>query len=196
MKSQYEILGFFRIGISYFLTKIFYRNARLIRFPFDVRNRKLIKIGTRLTTGYGCRLEAHNIKIDNNPKIIMGDSIELNDYVHIASGEKIYLGNNVLIASKVFITDINHGSYNGKFQDNPTSIPNLRKLSTSPVIIEDNVWLGESVCVMPGVTIGRGSIIGALSVVTKNIPENSIAVGNPAKVIKSYNFEKKEWEKL
>lgn len=194
MKSQYEFFGFIKMGFNYILTKLFYRNARLIRFPFDIRNRKLIQIGNGLTTGYGCRIEAHQINSDTNIKIFMGEGIEINDYVHIASGEKIIFGNHVLIASKVFITDINHGIYSGSFQDNPFSIPNKRKLSTSPVIIEDNVWIGESVCIMPGVKIGKGSIIGALSVVTKNIPENSIAVGNPAKVIKIYNSEKKEWE--
>ncbi|MBL4677498.1 MAG: hypothetical protein JKY70_15040 [Mucilaginibacter sp.] len=67
-------------------------------------------------------------------------------------------------------------------------------MGTKPVIIEDNVWIGETVSVLPGVTIGKGSIIGASAVVTKNIPPYSIAVGNPAKVIKTYNFESNSWE--
>ena len=71
-----------------------------------------------------------------------------------------------------------------------------RKYRTRPVFIEDNVWIGESVSVLPGVRIGKNSIIGANSVVTKNIPENSIAVGNPARVIKKYNFETSFWEKI
>ncbi|WP_308303877.1 DapH/DapD/GlmU-related protein, partial [Vibrio parahaemolyticus] len=59
--------------------------------------------------------------------------------------------------------------------------------------IHDNVWLGEGVFVMPGVTIGKNSIIGAGSVVTKSIPENVIAVGNPAKIIKSFCLESNSW---
>jgi acetyltransferase-like isoleucine patch superfamily enzyme len=51
-------------------------------------------------------------------------------------------------------------------------------------VIEDNVWIGESVVILPGVTIGKNSIIGANAVVTKSIPENSIAGGNPARIIK------------
>jgi lipopolysaccharide O-acetyltransferase len=100
----------------------------------------------------------------------------------------------VLIASKVFISDINHGCYSGLPQDSPFSKPNDRELSTKPVLIEENVWIGENVCVMPGVTIGFGTIIGAGSVVTKSIPAYSIAVGNPAKVIKKYNLLNKIWE--
>ena len=60
-------------------------------------------------------------------------------------------------------------------------------------MIEQNVWLGEGVVVLPGVTIGENAIIGANAVVSKNIPAFSIAVGNPAKVIKTYNFEQKKW---
>jgi lipopolysaccharide O-acetyltransferase len=68
-------------------------------------------------------------------------------------------------------------------------------LYSSPVIIEENVWIGEYVSILPGVTIGRGSIIGSMSVVNKNIPAFCIAVGAPAKVIKRYNFTTNKWEK-
>ena len=62
--------------------------------------------------------------------------------------------------------------------------------------IGKNVWLGEGVIVMPGVTIGDGCVIGAHSIVNKDIPAACIAVGSPAKVIKRYSFEKKIWEKV
>ena len=65
-----------------------------------------------------------------------------------------------------------------------------------PVHIGDKVWVGESVCILPGVTIGECSIIGAGSVVTKSIPPYSIAVGTPAKVIKRYNFDTRSWIKV
>ena len=104
-----------------------------------------------------------------------GNNVQINDYVHIGAVENITIGNNVLIASKVFITDHNHGCYNGEIQDTPDSIVMKRKIYSNPVFIEDNVWLGEFVCILPGVKIGKNSIIGSMSVVTKNIPENSIA---------------------
>lgn len=196
MYNKYHFLGILKLMISLIYTRIFFPNARLIRLPFDIRNRKAIKFGKNFTSGFGCRIEAHLLKENSSNCIEIGENVQINDYVHIAAGESIIIGDDVLIASKVFISDINHGSYSGFHQDSPLSKPYSRELSTKPVIIENNVWIGEGVCIMPGTTIGQGSIIGALSVVTKNITPNSIAVGNPAKVIKKYNFTNSKWETL
>lgn len=188
---RYSLLQLFKLGLNVTRTKFLFPKARIIRFPFDVRGKKYIDISEGFTTGVGCRLEAY--PDDENKVLHIGRDVQINDYVHIAAGEKVFIGNNVLIASKVFISDLNHGCYKGPDSDSPLSIPNTRKLSTNPIKISDNVWIGEGVCIMPGVSIGYGSIVGALSVVTKDIPDYSIAVGNPAKVIKEYDFEKKEW---
>ena len=192
MYKRYGFLGSIRLALCLIYTKIFYPSARLIRLPFDIRNRRYISIGKGFTTGVGCRIEAYP-QSGKDKVLLFGDNIEINDYVHISAGEKIVIGNNVLIASKVFISDINHGNYTGIDQDNPMSIPNSRALSTKSIEIKDNVWIGEGVCIMSGVTIGFGCIIGASSVVTKSIPDYCIAVGTPAKVIKRYDFEKNEW---
>lgn len=198
MKNLFETYGFFgliRLFINYLFTKIFFYKSRLIRLPLDLRGKRYIDFGEKLTTGKNCRIEAYNLK--KNDKIItFGNNIEINDNVHIAGGEKIKIGNNVLIASRVYISDIVHGNYIGNEQDTPLSIPKERKLSTKPVIIEENVWIGEGVCILPGVRIGSGSVIGANSVVTKDIEENSIAVGIPAKVIKIFNEKTERWQKF
>ena len=194
MIKRYGILGTMRLIVSLIYTKIFFRHARLIRLPFDIRNKSNIKIGKNFTSGFGCRIEAFP-QFNTENCISFGDNIEINDYVHIAAAEKIVIGNNVLIASKVFITDINHGIYNGSNSDSPLTIPNKRLLSTKPVIINDNVWIGEGVCILPGVIIGKGSIIGSLSVVTKDVPPYSIVAGIPAKVIKLYDFMNNKWIK-
>ena len=65
-----------------------------------------------------------------------------------------------------------------------------------PVKICENVWIGENAIILPGIEIGKNSIIGAGSVVTKNVPENCIVAGNPARIIKKYNFGNKKWEKV
>lgn len=176
-------------------TKCTIPSARLLRFPIDIRGKNGISFGHRLTTGYGCRLESFS---QNGCKsLFFGDDVQINDYVHINALESVRIGNNVLIASKVFITDLLHGSYKGDENDsNPDSVAKERPLSSNPVCIQDNVWIGELVSVLPGVTIGRNSIIGANSVVTKSIPENCIAAGNPAKVIKQFNLKTKRWERI
>jgi acetyltransferase-like isoleucine patch superfamily enzyme len=90
-----------------------------------------------------------------------------------------------------------HGSYAGNENDsNPNITPAERKLFSNPIIIEDNVWLGEFVSVLPGVKIGKGTIVGANSVVSKSLPDYVIAVGSPAKPIKKFNFQNSRWEKI
>lgn len=176
-------------------SSIFFPKSRLIRFPIDVRGKRGIDFGKKLTTGKYCRIESFS-KTDD-VTLIFGNNVQLNDFVHINALERVEIGNNVLIASKVFITDLEHGSYIGNMNDSiPYTIVKDRPLSSKHVKIEDNVWIGELVSVLPGVTIGENSIIGANSVVTKNIPANSIAVGNPARVVKKYNFNTQKWERV
>lgn len=195
MWKRYGLIGLMKITLSYIYTKIFYNRSRLIRFPFDIRNRSNIDLGYGLTTGVGCRIEA--FPQTNEIVIKFGKNVQINDYVHITGMNKVHIGDNVLMASKIYISDCTHGSYQGNDQDSsPNTPPALRKYSISSVIIEDNVWIGESVSILPGVTIGRCSIIGANSVVTKNIPAYSIVVGIPAKAIKQFNHNTNKWEVL
>jgi len=77
-----------------------------------------------------------------------------------------------------------------------TVVPHEQKVTTAPIVIEDEVWLGANVVVVAGVTIGKHSVVAAGAVVTKSIPPYSVAVGNPARVIKQYNFETKKWERV
>lgn len=178
-----------------FFTKLSIPKARMIRLPIDIRGKKGIDFGTGLTTGYGCRIESFSE--DGSKTLFFGNNVQINDYCHINALKSVRIGDNVLIASKVFITDLEHGSYVGDENDSqPSSIVNDRTLSSKPVVIGNNVWIGELCSVLPGVTIGENSIIGANSVVTKSIPANSIAVGNPAKVIKQFNFSTNKWERV
>ncbi|HDZ8911616.1 TPA: acetyltransferase [Aeromonas dhakensis] len=176
--------------VEYIITRVCFRNARLIRRPFEIRGASRIRLGRGFTTGRYCRLEAHG---SDGINLDIGLNCQLNDAVHIAAADSIVIGDDVLIASRVFITDLNHGSYSGEEHSHPDSICRERMLHTKPVLIESNVWLGEGVVVLPGVTIGKASIIGANSVVSRDIPANSIAVGNPARVIKRFDFQCGQW---
>ncbi|TCI21719.1 DapH/DapD/GlmU-related protein [Exiguobacterium sp. SL-9] len=195
MKNEYSLMELIRNGISYIVTKCFYRKARLIRLPFYIRGKKKIMYGEKFTTGYGCRLEAFDIKGEETTKINIGYNCRIGDHVHIAAGEQVFIGDNCLLASKIYISDIAHGNYSDSaFASNPNTPPNERELTTSPVRIGKNVWIGDNVCVLPGVTIGDGCVIGANAVVNKDIPKNSIAVGVPAKVVKFFDVEKQIWK--
>lgn len=195
--SKYSFYNKMYIIVCTFLTRIFYPGFRLIRFPLDIRNYKNIRIGKNFTCGHGCRIEACNYILGKEEiSLCIGDNVEINDFVHISAHGKVDIGNNVLMASKIYISDLNHGSYEDN-EEYDINIPHRQqKLTSRPIVIEDNVWIGESVCVLGGVTIGLGSIIGALSTVTKSIPPYSIAVGNPARVIKQYDHNTKTWKKI
>jgi len=192
MKNTYSTYGYMQLIFYKLLTIIFYPQSRLIRWPFYIRGKKYINLGKGLTTGVNCRFDAFPQK--NNIVLTFGNNVQINDYVHIGAIEGVTIGNDVLIASKVFISDHNHGYYG--FQNkhtHPSTKPSERELSSAKTIIEDNVWIGEFVTILQGVTVGEGSIIGANSVVTKSIPKYSIAVGSPARVIRKFDFEKNEW---
>jgi lipopolysaccharide O-acetyltransferase len=129
--------------------------------------------------------------------IRIGANVAMNDDVHIGAVESVTIGDRVLVASKVFITDHDHGCYGkGQIHTDPRIAPGERPLSASPVVIEDDVWLGEFVSVLAGVRIGRGAIIGTMSTVTRDIPPYCIAIGSPARVVKKFNFASGVWEQV
>jgi len=158
-----------------------------------------MRIGRGFVTGRNCRIETQSLSNTSpiGPILIIGNHVQLNDSCHISASHSIRIDDHVLIASKVYISDVAHGSYSGDEHDShPSHPPAERPLATKPVHIHKNVWLGDGVCVLPGVNIGEGSIIGANAVVTANIPAYSIAVGIPARVIKTFNQNSKRWENI
>jgi lipopolysaccharide O-acetyltransferase len=148
--------------------------ARLIRWPFYFRFNKSRPRFPKLTTGVGSRFD-----VFENGKLILGSGIEFNDYCHIACMHSISIGDDCLIASKVFITDHNHSF--GRI-DIPIK---LQGIVTEPVIIGKNCWIGENVSILKGSQIGDNCIIGANSVVNRSFAGNSIIAGVPARVIRS-----------
>ncbi|MBF4518058.1 acyltransferase [Flavobacterium sp. ANB] len=102
----------------------------------------------------------------------------------ISSTAAITIGNNVLIGSGVLITDNDAHSVNPKFRKDKSKIMSL------PIIIEDDVFIGTRAIVLKGVTIGQGALIGAGSVVSKNVEAFAIVAGNPAKKIGDVRDEK------
>lgn len=187
--GQYSPSEVFKNIYALSLTKLFYPKARLIRRPIYLRGgRKLFKYGKGLTTGYSCRIEMQG----TSPVLLIGENCKMNDRVHISAHEMVVIGNNVLIGSNVLITDNSHGSYDVN-SEGPDIPPDKKEIATSPVRIGNNVWIGEFVSILPGVNIGNGVIVGSNSVVTHNIPDNTVVAGNPARPIKKWDTGKKAW---
>ena len=95
-----------------------------------------------------------------------------------------------MFAGYVHVTDHSHG-----YEDINMPISKQPLISKGPVIIEDECWLGFCCEILSGVHIGRHSIIAARAVVTKDVPPYSIVAGNPARIVKKYNFETNKWER-
>ena len=196
MISSYGFIGLVRLAKNWLLTRLIFPNARIVRFPIYIRGRSLMKIGDGLTTGVNVRLDAF-APGKKAHVLIVGKHVQINDSVHIAAIESVVIGDHVLIASRVFISDHNHGYYQSQDDLSGPEIPPVdRPLSSRPVRIGNRVWLGEQVCILPGVTVGDGAIVGANSVVTRDIPENTIAAGNPARVIRVFDASNKNWRKI
>lgn len=169
--------------------------------PYRIVNSNFIEIGEGADFGPGCFLaaitsyppkgwaKAYDIEQEHfTPRISIGDRVSATGNVIISACKEIVIENDVLLASNINITDAFHGYDN-------VSIPfKFQKMKTPKSIhIGEGSWIGENCAITPGVRIGKFCIIGANSVVNSNIPDRSIAVGAPAKVIKLWNEDKDTW---
>ena len=142
---------------------------------------------TNLVVGKNVRLGSFNrINFFSDEKLSIGNDCYICNYNTFLIGGKIRIGNNTSIASFVSIISENHVL-------NPEKDNVFEKLDFKDVEIGDNCWVGEKAIILPGVSIGDCCIIAAGAVVTKNVPSNSIVAGNPAKIIKIYDFEEHKW---
>ena len=152
-----------------------------IMLPFKSRSMVDVFLGDNITICGGGWIDCFREYGETqkwNPRLEIGDRTYIGHSSHIMVVGEMKIGRDVLIADKVYISDNLHG-----FEDIDKNIIS-QPLKHASVIIEDEVWLGENVCVLPGVTIGKHSVIGCNAVVTKSIPPYSVAVGSPAKVIR------------
>lgn len=196
IRNNYSLFDKVRLAWRLVVTKILYPGQRIIRKGFVVRGRRMVDFGSGLTTGVGCRIEAFATGKIAVKKIQFGSHVQINDYVHVSAIEHVSIGDETLIASHVYISDNSHGDYSGADNDSsPYIAPVKRAYRVARVKIGARVWIGEGAIVMPGVEIGDGAVIGAHSIVNKDIPANCIAVGAPAKCIKIWNDNSQKWER-
>lgn len=149
---------------------------------FNLVGGKHILVGDNLFIDNYCTLTAWEFYGTEklHPEIRVGNNCHIGEYNHITSTNKIIIGDGLLTGRWVTITDNSHGKTDYVSLEKP---PIKRKIySKGPVIIGKNVWIGDKATILPGVTIGDGAVIGANTVVTKDVPPFCIVVGNPATI--------------
>ena len=154
--------GCFRLIVALIISKFFFPNARIVRYPFYIRKEGRLKIGAGFSANVGLILDVFG----KNSQLIIGDNVMANYRLHIGAAKYIKIGINTLFGSDCTVMDHSHGGYKGEFHSNPLISPVKRELVSSPVVIGNNCWFGDRVFIMPGVTIGDGVVIGAGAIVT------------------------------
>ncbi len=172
--------------------------VRLLLNPFIHKFGKGAKVRSRVrldvlpfnafSLGAGSMIEDFSTINNGVGEVFIGDN-SLVGMGNVIIGP-VRIGNDVILAQNIVMSGLNHG-----YQDVTLPI-HQQKVSTAPIVVEDDCWIGANAVVTAGVTIGKHSVIAAGAVVTRNIPPFSVAVGNPARVIKAYDFERKEWVKV
>lgn len=152
-----------------------------------VMSSKGVTIHSMTTIGRNCRLSCYKDSHGNLGEIVLLPCM-MGDNISIMSANNVTIRKGALLASNITIVSYNHGT-------NPeVGAPyGGQPLYGKPITIGEYSWIGQNVTICSGVEIGKKSIVGAGSVVTKSVPPYSMVAGNPAKIIKTYNFETHEW---
>lgn len=161
-----------------------------IQYPSVIGHPELIEIGDDTVILGNARLQVYpeNAGIEGHIKI--GKRCLFNYRVALMAGGDIIVEDDVIIASDCCILSENHGC--NPLDDTPYMD---QKLISADTFIDSGCWIGAGVTILPGVHIGKRCVIGAGAVVASDVPDYSIAVGVPARVVKRYNFENKTWER-
>lgn len=177
-------------GIIYyrFTFKQFGKNSILCH-PLEINNPKHMIIENKVYIAEYAWLMARK-GVKDSTKLRICSNTQIGHFSHIVANNSILIEKNVLIADKVFISDCTHD-----YIDINTPIQSQEIITLKSIIIGESSWIGEGVCIC-GANIGTHSVIGANSVVTKDIPDYCVAAGAPAKVIKRYNFKTNQWENV
>ena len=172
---------------SYLVEKLTACWEKLVKLNMETDRSKRDKLCQEIFGSFGKSTVLSPFRCDYGENVFIGDNSFINFNVSMVDLGKIIIGNRVLI-----------GPGTGLFTAIHPIDPEIRATGIekgADITLEDDVWIGGNVTILPGVTIGEGSIIGAGSVVTKDIPQMSIAIGNPAKVVRKItDQDKKYWQ--
>ena len=175
-----------RLWIKWFINPIIHKRGK--RSCIRRRTRLDVVPWNKFSIGEESTIEDFSAINNGVGDVIIGDRTRIGLSNTIIGPVKV--GNDVRLAQNIVLSGLNHNyaEINSPIHE--------QGVSTKPIVIEDESWIGANVVVLPGVTLGKHSIVAAGSVVTKDIPNYSIAAGNPARVLKQYNFKTKIWERV
>lgn len=192
MKTIYLIFHKFikRDVVTSLYTRAFASFGRksVLYLPLYIKGKEFISIGDNTTILNNARIQVYNDLTGLKSEVRIGNNCYIGYNTSILAGGNVEIGDGVLMASNILISSENH-SVNPEDERYYSAQP----LVCAPVKIEDGCWIGERVCILPGITIGKKCVVGAGSIVTKSIPDYCMVAGAPAKVIKKYDFEKHAW---
>ena len=175
-----------RIWVKWFLNPFFHQISRKSKIRWNTRMDILpfnkFSLGANSTIEDFCTINngVGDVHIGSSTRIGMSNVII----------GPVNIGNDVILAQNIVMSGLNHG-----YEDVETPI-HLQPVNVNLITIENDCWIGANTVITAGVTVGKHSVVAAGAVVTKSIPPFSIAVGNPARVIKQYDFASKEWKKI
>ncbi len=172
-----------------FQFKHFGKSSLILR-PLIIEGKRYIGIGDHVYIQDQTRLSCVPLTGARQPELVIGNGCVLGNFNHIYATEGVVIEDKVLTADRVYIADNQHS-----YENVDMAVIEQPIKQTAKVRIGEGSWLGENVCVC-GASIGKHCVIGANAVVTKDIPDYSIAVGIPARVIKQYNKHTKIWEPI
>lgn len=154
----------------------------VIALPVRLVGAGRMSIGHRVYVGPGSWLQC--IGGEDQPGLAIGDDTKIAGACVVSAADDVRIGSGVLVASNVYIADHSHAFDEADVPVNEQGIDRI-----AAVRIEDDCWIGQNVVIMPGVTIGRGAVIGSNSVVTADVPGRTVAVGAPARVVRQIGDE-------
>lgn len=158
-----------------------------IRPILNTAGEKNIFLGNDVSLGIFCWLATNN-SLNKKPKLEIGNRVHIGAYAMIIAANKIEIGNNVVMSERVTILDHFHDYRN---PDKPVIDQPI--YSKGHLLIKDDCFIGVNAVIVGNIRIGKHSVIGANSVVTHDVPDYCVVAGAPAKIIKKYDFKKKEW---
>lgn len=174
----------------------------VLQLPFELRNPDRIHLGHDVKLGPNCILKAttsypggwlrhpdgDHVEQTFEPRLHIGDRVTATSALQVVVYDRVTIEEDVIFAANVYISDANHAITRG---DRPYKFQGIER--PAPVLIERGAWIGQNVVIMPGVTIGAFTVVGANAVVTGDIPSGTVAVGAPARVVRRWDAASETW---